>query len=136
MVERRVGDKVIRLIRGDITDMEVDAFVFDITADCKLGSGYGGAIATRGGKAVQDQLGAVGTLPTGEAVVTTGGTLKAKFIIHVNGPKFHEPDTDGQARAQRAAARSGGPTRRDSRRWRFRRSARGCTRCRSTCAPR
>ena len=93
MVEKKVGDRVIRLVRGDITDLEVDAFVYDVTADCKLGSGYGGAIATRGGKAVQDQLKVVGALPTGEAAVTTAGNMKAKFIIHVNGPKFHEPDT-------------------------------------------
>ena len=56
MVERRIGNKVIRLVRGDITDMEVEAFAFDITADCQLGSGYGGAIAQRGGKAVQEEL--------------------------------------------------------------------------------
>ncbi|HEX7671531.1 MAG TPA: macro domain-containing protein [Polyangiaceae bacterium] len=96
MVEKRVGDHVIKLVRGDITDLAVDAFVYDLTADCKLGSGYGGAISTRGGKAVQDELNAVGTLRTGEAVVTTAGNLKAKFIIHVNGPKFHEPDTGGK----------------------------------------
>ncbi len=96
MVERRIGNRVIRVVRGDITDMEVDAFVYDITADCKLSAGYGGAIATRGGKVVQDELNAVGALPTGEAVVTTGGKMKAKFIIHVNGPKFHEPDTRGK----------------------------------------
>jgi O-acetyl-ADP-ribose deacetylase len=93
MVEKRVGDHVIKLVRGDITDLAVDAFVYDLTSDCKLGAGYGGAISTRGGKAVQDELNAVGTLRTGEAVVTTAGNLKAKFIIHVNGPKFHEPDT-------------------------------------------
>jgi O-acetyl-ADP-ribose deacetylase len=93
MVEKRVGDHVIKLVRGDITDLAVDAFVYDLTADCKLGAGYGGAISTRGGKVVQDELNAVGTLRTGEAVVTTAGNLKAKFIIHVNGPKFHEPDT-------------------------------------------
>ncbi len=104
MVEKRVGDRVIKLVRGDITDMEVDAFVYDLTADCKLGSGYGGAIATRGGKVVQDQLKAVGTLPTGEATVTAAGNMKAKFIIHVNGPKFHEPDTAGKlARAVESA---------------------------------
>lgn len=96
MVERKVGDRVIRVVRGDITDMEVDAFVYDLTADCKLGSGYGGAVAARGGKVVQDQLNAIGSLPTGEAVVTTSGKMKAKFIIHVNGPKFHEPDTRGK----------------------------------------
>jgi O-acetyl-ADP-ribose deacetylase (regulator of RNase III) len=96
MVEKKVRDRVIRLIRGDITDLEVDAFVYDLTSDCKLGSGYGSAIATRGGKVVQDQLNTIGTLPTGEAVVTTAGNMKAKFIIHVNGPKFHEPDTRGK----------------------------------------
>jgi O-acetyl-ADP-ribose deacetylase (regulator of RNase III) len=104
MVERKVGDRLIKLVRGDITDMEVDAFVYDLTADCKLGSGYGGAIASRGGKVVQDQLNAVGTLPTGEAVVTTAGNMKAKFIIHVNGPKFLEPDTRGKlAKAVKSA---------------------------------
>ena len=53
MVEKKIGNKTIRLLRGDITDMEIEAFVFDITADCQLGSGYGGAIAQRGGKAIQ-----------------------------------------------------------------------------------
>lgn len=106
MVEKKVGDRVIRLVRGDITEMDVDAFVYDLTADCKLGSGYGGAIAARGGKVVQDQLKAVGALPTGEATVTTAGNMKAKFIIHVNGPKFQEPDTRGKlARAVTSALR-------------------------------
>ncbi len=70
MVERKIGNGVIRVLRGDITDIPVEAFVYDITTDCKLSSGYGGAIASRGGKVVQEQLNAVGSLPTGEAVVT------------------------------------------------------------------
>ena len=93
MKQKKVGGKVISLLRGDITDMEVEAFVFDITGDCQLGSGYGSAITQRCGKVVQDELEEVGTLPTGGAVVTTGGLGKADKIIHVNGPKFHEPDT-------------------------------------------
>lgn len=106
MVEKKVGDRVIKLVRGDITDMAVDAFVYDLTADCKLGPGYGSAIAARGGKVVQDQLNALGTLPTGEAVITTAGNMKAKFIIHVNGPKFHEPETRGKlARSVKSALR-------------------------------
>ncbi|MGE5344773.1 MAG: macro domain-containing protein [Acidithiobacillales bacterium] len=96
MVEKKVGDRVIRVVRGDITDLEVDAFVYDVTADGKLGAGYGGAIATRGGKVVQDELNSIGPVPTGEAVVTTAGKMKARFIIHLNGPKFHEPDTRGK----------------------------------------
>jgi O-acetyl-ADP-ribose deacetylase (regulator of RNase III) len=93
MVEKRIGNKVIRLVRGDITDLEVEAFAFDITSDCQLGSGYGGAIAQRGGKAVQEELNAVGTLSPGEAVVTGAGKMKAGYIIHTNGPKFREPGT-------------------------------------------
>ncbi len=93
MVERTIGNRVIRLVRGDIADLEVEAFAFDITADCQLGSGYGGAIAQRGGKAVQEELNAIGSLPTGEAVVTGAGKMKAGHIIHTNGPKFREPGT-------------------------------------------
>jgi O-acetyl-ADP-ribose deacetylase (regulator of RNase III) len=98
MGEKRIGNKVIRLVRGDVTDLEVEAFVFDITSDCQLGSGYGGAIAQRGGKVVQDELDAIGTLPTGQAAVTTAGEMKAKYVIHTNGPKFHEPDTEKKLR--------------------------------------
>ena len=98
MVERRIGNKVIRLIRGDVTDVEAEAFVFDITADCQLGSGYGGAIAQRGGKVVQEELDAIGNLPTGEAVVTTAGQMKARYIIHTNGPKFLEAGTEEKLR--------------------------------------
>jgi O-acetyl-ADP-ribose deacetylase (regulator of RNase III) len=98
MVEKGIGNKVIRLIRGDITDLEVEAFVFDITSDCQIGSGYGGAIAQRGGKAIQDELNAIGSLPTGEAVVTGAGQMKAQHIIHTNGPKFLEPGTEEKLR--------------------------------------
>jgi len=102
MIERKIGDKVIRVVQDDITDLDIDAFVFDITEDCKLGSGYGGAIAQRAGKTVQNELNEIGTLPTGEAVITGAGKMKAKHIIHVNGPKFHEPET--VAKLQRATA--------------------------------
>lgn len=104
MEERRIGDRVVRLIRGDITDLEVEAFVFDITEDLKLGSGYGGAIAQRGGPSVQKQLDALGRLPVGEALVTSAGNMKSTHIVHVNGPKFHEPDTEGKLRRAVTAA--------------------------------
>ena len=99
MTERKVGNGVIRAVRGDITDMEVEAFVYDITADAKLGTGYGGAITARGGKAVQDELDAIGSCPTGEAIITSAGKMPVKHIIHVNGPKFHEEDQEGKLRS-------------------------------------
>lgn len=104
MTEKRIGDKTMRLVRGDITDLEVDAFVYDITADAQIGSGYGGAIAQRGGPTVQQELDAIGSCPTGEAIVTSAGKMKAKHIIHVNGPKFHEPDTAAILRRATQAA--------------------------------
>lgn len=104
MIERKVGEKVVRLVRGDITDMEVEAFVFDITSDCKLGSGYGTAIAQRGGKEVQTALDAIGSLPPGQAAITPAGKMKAKHIIHTNGPKFNEPDGEKKLRSALLAA--------------------------------
>ncbi len=95
-IQREVGGKVIRLVVGDITDMEVDAFVYDITEDVQLGAGYGGAITGRAGRVVQDALDEIGGCPTGEAVLTTAGKMKAESIIHTNGPKFHERDTEAK----------------------------------------
>ena len=94
----------MELVEGDITDMEIEAFVYDITADAKLSSGYGGAIAVRGGKTIQEELDSIGGCPTGEAIITSAGNLKAKHIIHVNGPKFHEPGTEEKLRRATSAA--------------------------------
>ncbi len=108
MAEKMIGNKVLRLVRGDITDMEIGAFVFDITDDVKLGSGFGGAIQQRGGIVIQKQLDEIGSCPTGEAVVTEAGILKADWIIHANGPKFREEDEEGKLRktVQSALARA------------------------------
>lgn len=104
MVERTIGNKRLRMVRGDITDIEVEAFVFDITEDAKLGSGFGGAIQQRGGIVIQKELDAIGSVPTGEAVVTQAGVLKADHIIHVNGPKFREEDEAGKLERATMAA--------------------------------
>jgi len=96
MVERTIGDKRLRMIEGDITDIEVEAFVFDITEDASLGSGFGGAIQLRGGVVIQKELDEIGSIPTGEAAVTQAGILKAEHIIHVNGPKFREENEAGK----------------------------------------
>jgi O-acetyl-ADP-ribose deacetylase (regulator of RNase III) len=98
MAEKQIGNKVLRLVREDITEMDVGAFVFDITEDVKLGSGFGGAIQQRGGIVIQKQLDEIGSCPTGEAVVTEAGALKADWIIHANGPKFREEDEEGKLR--------------------------------------
>lgn len=96
-----IRDSVVRLIRGDITELEVDAFVFYAQPDLALGSGFGGAIAVRGGPSVQKELNemvARGPIATGEAVVSGAGKLKAKQIIHAVGPRFREAGTEDKLR--------------------------------------
>ena len=99
MVKRVIGDKVMRLVHADITELDVEAFVFDIESDMKLGAGFGSAIQRRGGIVIQKELDEIGSCPTGEAVVTQAGILKADYIIHVNGPKFREDDEEGKLRS-------------------------------------
>ena len=99
MVERKIGNRTVRLIRGDLTALDVEAFVHDIDADMKLGAGFGSAIQRRGGIVIQKELDEIGSCPTGAAVVTQAGILKAEHIIHVNGPKFREEDEEGKLRS-------------------------------------
>lgn len=95
---RRINRTVVRLTKDDITDIEVDAFVFYAQADLALGSGFGTAISVRGGPTVQKELQELAPVATGEAVVSAAGNLKARHIIHAVGPKFQEEDTEGKLR--------------------------------------
>jgi O-acetyl-ADP-ribose deacetylase (regulator of RNase III) len=97
--ETTVNRGVIRLVQGDITELDVDAFVFYARPDLALGSGFGTAIAARGGPAVQQELAGVGPLAVGDAVVTGAGNLRAAWIIHAVGPRFQEDDTEAKLRA-------------------------------------
>lgn len=84
----------LRLIKGDITELDADAFVFYARPDLALGSGIGTAISVRGGPTVQKELATVGPVAVGEAVITEAGNLGAKWIIHAVGPRFQEEDTE------------------------------------------
>jgi O-acetyl-ADP-ribose deacetylase (regulator of RNase III) len=91
-----VNGATVSLIKADITDLEIDSFVFYAQEDLKLGSGYGTAIAVRGGKAIQEELDRIGPVKITEAVLSTAGELKANHIIHAVGPKFQEEDTESK----------------------------------------
>ncbi len=97
-VEKTVNGKTLRLIKGDLTALDVDAFVHYAQPDLKLGAGFGNAIAVRGGPKVQEALNGTGPLPVGEAVVTEAGNLKARYIVHAVGPRFQEEDLEGRLR--------------------------------------
>lgn len=76
----------LEIILGDITEENVDAIVNAANEYLKLGSGVAGAILRKGGKIIQDECDKIGYCPTGKAVITTGGNLKAKYVIHAVGP--------------------------------------------------
>lgn len=85
----------IRLLQGDITDQAVDAIVNAANSSLMGGGGVDGAIHRRGGSAILDACRAIRRdrypdgLPTGQAVLTTGGDLPAAHVIHTVGPVWH-----------------------------------------------
>src|SRR4030065_1560345 len=96
--ERKVKQSLIRLMKGDITALEIEAFVYYARPDLVLGTGFGGAISVRGGPKIQEELKKLGVIGTGEAVTTSAGNMKAKYIIHAVGPRLQEEDLEGKLR--------------------------------------
>jgi O-acetyl-ADP-ribose deacetylase (regulator of RNase III) len=85
-----VAGTTIRLVRGDITQQDTDAIVNAANSSLMGGGGVDGAIHRAGGPAILDECRTIrqtqGPLPPGEAVITTGGRLKARYVIHTVGP--------------------------------------------------
>ncbi len=97
-LDAKVQGKVVRLQKGDQTALPVDAVVFYARQDLELGAGFGSAIQSRGGAEIKKELDKIGSVEMGGAVMTTGGKLKARHIIHACGPKFREADTEKKLR--------------------------------------
>jgi O-acetyl-ADP-ribose deacetylase (regulator of RNase III) len=84
----------ITLIRGDITEQDVDAVVNAANSSLQGGGGVDGAIHRRGGPTILEACRRLRAerfpegLPTGQAVATTGGNLPARWVIHTVGPVY------------------------------------------------
>jgi len=87
----------IELTKGDITAFDGDAIVNAANEHLRLGSGVAGAIRRRGGPAIQEECDRIGHCPVGSAVVTGGGTLPARWVIHAVGPVWREGGMDEEA---------------------------------------
>ena len=106
--EFHVGKACIRLVQGDITNMETDAIVNAANSSLMGGGGVDGAIHRRGGPKILEECKKIRAttwpqgLPTGKAVITGAGDLKARYVIHTVGPvwrggKRGEPELLAQA---------------------------------------
>ena len=92
-MQKQLGHTTIELIQGDITKAEVDAIVNAANKELIGGGGVDGAIRRAGGNAIAQACDEIrksqGGCPTGTAVITTGGNLSAKHVIHTAGPVWH-----------------------------------------------
>ncbi len=83
----------LTIIQGDITGQATDAIANAANSSLMGGGGVDGAIHRAGGPAILEECKQIvsrqGRLPTGRAVITTGGNLKAKHVIHTVGPVWH-----------------------------------------------
>jgi O-acetyl-ADP-ribose deacetylase (regulator of RNase III) len=78
---RPLAERIV-IQRGDLTEMDTDAIVNAANNDLILGGGVAGAIRRKGGDEIQRECNAIGSIPVGYAAITTGGKLKARFVIH------------------------------------------------------
>jgi O-acetyl-ADP-ribose deacetylase (regulator of RNase III) len=89
-----IANSVLELTDGDITEMDTDAIVNAANAQLILGGGVAGAIKRKGGPAIQQECNKIEGTFVGGAVITTGGKLKAKYVIHAVGPRMGEGGED------------------------------------------
>jgi len=93
--EYAAGNSKICLVKGDITEMATDAIVNAANSSLMGGGGVDGAIHCRGGPKILEECHRIRQtifpdgLPVGKAVITSGGNLKAKWVIHTVGPVWH-----------------------------------------------
>lgn len=89
-MELQVGNSRLVLVQGDITREETDALVNAANSGLKGGGGVDGAIHRAGGPAILAECRKIGGCPPGQAVLTTGGNLKARYVIHTVGPIYRD----------------------------------------------
>jgi len=92
-MEVTVNKTEISIVQGDITGQDTDVIVNAANSSLMGGGGVDGAIHRAGGPAILEECKKIvarqGRLPTGKAVITTGGNLKARYVLHTVGPIWH-----------------------------------------------
>ena len=105
---RKFGKVTVRLLRGDIAGQETDAIVNAANNHLWMGAGVAGAIKRAGGAEIEKEAVAQGPIKVGEAVITTGGRLEAKHVIHAAAMGDAPVDVAGATRSSLRLARDNG----------------------------
>jgi O-acetyl-ADP-ribose deacetylase (regulator of RNase III) len=94
MNELKIKNSRILLVQGDITELDSDVIVNAANSQLIMGGGVAGAIRRKGGAKIQEECNKIGGTYVGGAVITTGGNLKTKHVIHAVGPRMGEGNED------------------------------------------
>jgi O-acetyl-ADP-ribose deacetylase len=86
----KIGQSTLELVEGDITQQDTEAIVNAANEELRVGGGVDGAINRAGGPQIQAEARKIGRCPTGQAGITTGGDLKARYVIHTVGPIYQD----------------------------------------------
>jgi O-acetyl-ADP-ribose deacetylase len=100
----KIGSTTFSIVRGDITEAEVDAVVNAANAELWMGAGVAGAMKRKGGTVIEEEAVRQGPIEPGEAVLTVAGNLPATHVIHAAAMgRDLKADTDKIAAATRSS---------------------------------
>lgn len=102
MLKARVNYTTLELIQGNIVEIEADAIVTAANSGLRGGGGVDGAIHRAGGPSILEECRAIGSCPTGGAVITGAGMLPARYVIHAVAPVYQD-GLHGEPEALRGA---------------------------------
>lgn len=86
----QIGSTILELMQGDITTQNTDAIVNAANKALAGGGGVDGAIHRAGGPQIMEECRKIGYCPEGQARITSGGNLPARFVIHTVGPIYNQ----------------------------------------------
>jgi O-acetyl-ADP-ribose deacetylase (regulator of RNase III) len=102
----KINKTEIEIIKSDITLLDVEVIVNPANNYLIHGGGLAAAIVHRGGQIIQQDSKKIGFVPTGSAVYTNGGHLKAKYVIHAVGPRYKDGKSGEKEKLESAVRNS------------------------------